>query len=137
VLRPHVAVDIGSRGPFDGCEIEGTYGRVWPDRFRSHDPVEIALTAAGRRYFADRAAARDLAAFVRSKRVQTIRKEPPEQARGDLDAAFPQLARSAIRIAAGSRLTFSERSTSGRKFSVTVANGRVVHENLRPYAFVF
>jgi len=38
--------------PFDGCEIQGGYGHVWPDRLSSHSAVEVAFTPAARRYFA-------------------------------------------------------------------------------------
>jgi hypothetical protein len=34
-------------------------------------------------------------------------------------------------------LRFSERSGTGKQFNVTVRNGRITTENLKPYAFVF
>lgn len=125
--------------PFDGCEIQGSAGHLWPDVNGSHSAVEIPFTAAGRRFFADRAAARDLALFVRGRRVHAIRREPAAQARRDLYAAYGQrLRRSAIRIAVdGADLTFSERSSTGELFTVVVRNGRIARKNLEPYAFVF
>jgi hypothetical protein len=139
-LQPVAALRIsGVKPPFDGCELSTAAGHRWPDRLDSHAPVEIPLTPAGRRYFADRAAARDLALFVRSARVQRIRKEPPAQALRDLRAVYAAgLARSAIRIAAQpGKLTFTETSPTGKRFVVVVAHGRIVRRNLEPYAKVF
>jgi hypothetical protein len=59
--------------PFDACELGGLYGHRWDDAFGTRNAVEIWLTASGRHYFNDRAAARDLAYFVRSGRAQRIR----------------------------------------------------------------
>ena len=113
-------------------------GHAWPDRFGSHAPAEVPLTTVGKTYFANRAAARDLAAFVRMRQVQQLRKKPPAQALRALRASYPDLARSSIHIvqtAAG--LTFSETSPTGKQFTVIVSNGRIVKHNLEPYAFVF
>ena len=65
---------------------------------------------------------------------------PAEAARAlrDLHAAYPALARSAIRIVAGpAKLTFSETSPTGKRFAVVIAKSRLVRQNLEPYAFVF
>ena len=62
--------------PYEGCEITGYYGRRWNDAFGTRALVEIPLSEAGRHFFNDRAAARDLAYFVRSGRVQRIRLSP-------------------------------------------------------------
>jgi len=121
--------------PFDGCEIQGSAGHLWPDKNHSHSAVEVPFTAVGRRYFADRAAARDLALFVRTGRVQRIRHEAPAKARHDLYAIY---GRRAIRISVnGLDLTFSERSPTGKVFTVVVRRGRIVRKNVEPYAFVF
>jgi hypothetical protein len=63
----------GFKGPYDGCELGGLYGHRWDDAFGTRNAVEIWLTARGRHFFNDRAAARDLAYFVRSGRAQRIR----------------------------------------------------------------
>ena len=73
-LRGNAIRIFGLARPYDGCEVEGGYGHTWPDRNHSHSAVEIALTPRGRRYFADRAAARDLALLVRSHAMQKIRR---------------------------------------------------------------
>ena len=66
-FTPKVGFDVNGVGtPFDGCDIEGSAGHLWPDKNGSHSVVEIAFTTAGRNFFADRAAARDLALFVRA-----------------------------------------------------------------------
>jgi hypothetical protein len=126
--------------PFDGCEVQASIGRTWPDPLDNHAAVEIAFTPAGRRFFADRAAARDLALFVRSRRMQQLRKEPAAQAKEHIEAAYSRnLAQSAIRITLISQTTlqFTETSPTGRKFHVTIRNGRIHDQNLKPYGFVF
>ena len=79
--------------PLDGCEIDSPRGHRWPDPLGSHSPIELAFTTKGRAYFADRAAARDLALFVRSGRMQRIRREPHPELLRDMNAAYgPELA---------------------------------------------
>jgi hypothetical protein len=140
-LAPRVGLRLSGVGrPVDGCEVQSSIGRRWPDRLHDHAAVEIPLTAAGRRYFADRAAARDLALFVRSARMHRLRREPAAAARRDILRAYGrQLAKSPIRITVvdSSTLRFTERSATGRTFTVTVRHGRIVAQNLKPYAFVF
>jgi len=142
-----VAVRIfGLSHPWDGCEIQGSYGHRWPDRNGSHSAVEIALTDKGRRYFADRAAARDLALFVRSAKMQRIRKltgaalirglAPYPIVRLGSPDASPALGKIGYAPTADG-VTFVERSGSGRRFVVEVRNRRIVGKKLRPYALVF
>lgn len=148
--RPHVAIrTFGLRTPFDGCEIQGTYGHTWPDRNESHSAVEIAFTARGRRFFTDRAAARDLALFVRSREMHRLRK----LGGGTLSAALTKRHGTAIarlpsanaplppnRIGYVIRpdgVTFIERSPTGRRFVVVVTRGRIARQNVKPLAFVF
>jgi hypothetical protein len=140
-LAPRVGLRLSGVGsPVDGCEIQSSIGRSWPDRLHDRAAVEIPLTAAGRRYFADRAAARDLGLFVRSARVHRLRREPAVAARRDIVRAYgTQLANSPLRITVvdPSTLRFSERSTTGRVFAVTVRRGHIAAQNLKPYALVF
>jgi hypothetical protein len=139
-FAPKVGFELnGVGGPVDGCEVQASIGHVWPDRLHNRAAVQIPLTAAGRSYFADRQAARDLALFVRSRRMHEIRTEPANQAKADILRVYgKQLAKSPITITATDHaFTFAERSTSGRTFSVTVRNGRIAAQNLTPYAFVF
>ncbi|MFL5925746.1 MAG: hypothetical protein ACJ77E_02275 [Gaiellaceae bacterium] len=129
----------GVGGPLDGCEVQASIGRTWPDSLGNHAAVEIPFTAAGRRFFADRAAARDVALFVRSRRMHRLRAEPPARALADIRRAYgKQLAGSRIRIeAVVGGLRCSERSPTGREFFVLVNGGKIARQNLKPYAFVF
>jgi hypothetical protein len=98
--------------------------------------VEIPLTPRGRRFFADRAAARDLALFVRSRRMQQIRKLDGAAFERALRSAYPRLGR--IQYTLTSRgVTFTETSSTGKRFEVVVRDGRIVRQNLKPYAVVF
>jgi hypothetical protein len=79
----------------------------------------------------------DLALFVRSRTVQRLRKLPPSKLRSALEARYgrsPGHIRYAIR---SDGVTFTESSTTGRRFVVVVRNGRIVRENVKPLAFVF
>ena len=79
--QPRLALRIaGLPVPFDGCEIQASYGHRWPDRFDSHSAVEVAFTERARRYFDDRAAARDLALFVRSGEMRPDTSEDRQRA---------------------------------------------------------
>jgi len=140
---------LGLETPIDGCEIRGTYGHRWPDRFDSHSPVEVAFTPAAKRYYLDRAAARDLALFVRSGKVQELRKlESTEREQAlrvefggsidflDAERARPDVGRIGVWID-DEGITFREISPTGRAFEVEVAGGRIVRENVDPLAMVF
>jgi hypothetical protein len=138
---PKVGFSLNGVGtPVDGCEVQASIGRTWPDRLHNRAAVEIPLTTKGSAYFADRQAARDLALFVRSRRLHQLRKEPSAQANADILRAYDKpLAHSSIKIAEvnPTTLQFTERSSTGKTFSVTVHNGRISKQNLKPYAFVF
>jgi hypothetical protein len=140
-FAPRVGFSLNGVGtPVDGCEVQASIGRTWPDRLHNRAAVEIPLTQKGSRYFADRAAARDLALFVRSRRMHQLRKEPSAQAKRDITRAYEkQLATSPIEVTVvnPSTIRFSETSTTGKRFTVTVRRGRIAHQNLKPYAFVF
>jgi hypothetical protein len=147
------AEKVGARfnnlGPLDGCDIQGSYGHRWPDKFGSHSAVEFAFTERGRRHFADRAAARDLALFVRRKDVKQIRRLAPAELERQLEASYGgqivELAEQMGRPPAGKigywigpeRTVFSRMSETGRRFSVEVEAGRIARHNLEKLAFVF
>jgi hypothetical protein len=145
-----VAIRIqGLRPPFMGCDIQGGYGHRWPDRLGGHSAVEVAFTPAGRRFFHDRATARDLSLFVRSRDVQRIRKLEGEALAtaiwgryGDaitrLDSPSAPLPPGRIGYAtAGNVTTFVERSPTGRSFRVRVADGRIAAQNMNELSLVF
>jgi hypothetical protein len=148
--QPTIAFVVhGFKPPFDGCELQGSYGHRWRDQYGTHSAVEVALTPRAHRYFANRAAARDLALFVRSRKTQQIRKNIGP----DLIAALRREYGSAVVVltsknatapvgavgvwASGSRTIFSEKSTVGVRFFVELENGKIVKESVRGLAFVF
>ncbi len=115
----------------------------------SHSAVEVAFSGRGRRYFADRAAARDLALFVRSHAQRQVRALAADAISARLARRYgasltrlprtgAQLAPSRIGYVVGERgVTFVERSTTGRRFVVVIEDGRIVRQNVRPLALVF
>ena len=125
--------------PLDGCEIDTGRGHRWPDKLNSHSPIEIAFTAKGRAYFQNRAAARDLALFVRSARMQKIRRQPAARLLRNMKAAYgPALARSHIHYTlTPTGITFTETANTGHTFRVTIKHGHIAHSNVAPYAKVF
>lgn len=140
---------FGVGTPFDGCEIQGSYGHRWPDRNGSHSAVEIAFTPAATRFYNDRAAARDLALFVRMRKVQRLRKltgAPLVRAlAAEFGTSIDGLGERGERPAPGrigywtspERTVFRRVSTTGRVFEVEVAKGRIARDNLGELAMVF
>jgi hypothetical protein len=155
-------VDLGSTparpggpaftAPYDGCEIGGLYGHRWNDAFGTRDAVEIWLTPAGRHFFNDRAAARDLAYFVRSGRVQKIRisatprpglewfvRRYPGRV-VEIASADARVPRHVIGFWIGKdTITFTATSSTGRRFFVVAKRGtlKLPSKNLGDLAFVF
>lgn len=139
----------GLATPFAGCEIQGSYGHRWPDRNGSHSAVEIAFTPAARRFFEDRAAARDVALFVRMRKVKELRKLSGSELVAALDAEFggaidrldaPNGRPAATRVGywpGADRTVFRRVSSTGRVFEVEVRDGKIVRDNLGELAMVF
>jgi hypothetical protein len=135
--------------PYDGCDIQGGYGHTWPDRNNSHSAVEVAFTARGRRFFEDRAAARDVALFARSPAMHRIRRlsgASLEQAlRERYGSQITRLSSPSASIPErrvgyaidGDSVTFVERSTTGRRFHVRFIGGHLHGQNVRPLALAF
>jgi hypothetical protein len=150
--EPTVAIrTFGIRRPFDGCEIQAGYGRLWPDKLGFHSAVEVPFTAAGRRFFSDRAAARDLALFLwRTPGIRQIRREStpafahwlrdrftPRVVELPSSSASPPPGRIGYRVT-DSGVLFRRLSPTGRVFTVVVGEkGGVLSENVKPLAFVF
>lgn len=146
-LADRVAIRLGGRmsPPFLGCEIEGTYGHRWPDRNGSHSAVEIAFTPAARTYFTDRAAARDLVLFVRSRTMHRLRRLTGSSLTDALRRTYgtnilatgsPPAGRIGY-TTSGDTTTFVETSRTGKRFYVRFTNGRLSGQNAKPYAYPF
>ena len=148
--RPPVAFKVsGVPTPFDGCDIQGTYGHRWRDGRGTHSLVEVPLTERGRRYFADRATARDLALFVRSRTTRELRTltgrrlvAALRRAYGDRVVVLPRADAlpppGLVGVhASGGRTVFSERSSTGNRLYVVLEQGKIVDDNVRGLAFVF
>lgn len=139
--------------PFDYCELGGTYGRYWNDEEGPHELVELPFTAMGRRYLDERATARDLAYFVRTKRLHRIRLAIHRGERGpsaqELARIFgPRLVPLASHDSTAPRgkvglwtdgklIVASELTPSGRRLYVTVRGTRIGATNIRDLAFPF
>jgi hypothetical protein len=152
VLPPN-ARRVRFRAPYDGCEIGGLYGHRWNDAFGTRTAVEIWLTASGRHFFNDRAAARDLAYFVRSRRVQQqIRlSTTPELGLGwyvnrypgrviELKSPGVTVAKDVIGVWIGTQtIVFTATSSTGRRFFVVATRGtyKLPRKNLGDLALVF
>ena len=80
-----------ARPPFDVCSVRGTYGQRWNDARGMHDTVEFSFTPLGRRFFAEKAAARDLALFLRTPEMRAIRKAMAREVptASEISARFP------------------------------------------------
>lgn len=146
----HVALRFFNLGtPFDGCEIRGSYGHRWRDRNGSHSAVEIPFTPAAERFFEDRATARDLALFVRMRKVQQLRRLTGAELVRALGSEFgtaldvldaPEGRPGSGRVGywpGAERTVFRRVSPTGRVFQVEVRNGKVVRDNLGELAKVF
>lgn len=137
------------RPPYLGCDIQGSYGHTWPDRLGGHSAVELPLSPAGRRFFQDRAAARDLALFLRSRTMHETRKLSGQALRQAIrthyGAAIAELGTPGetpttgqIGYATeGNATTFVTQSTTGRRFFVRIVDGHIKAQNVKPLAFVF
>jgi hypothetical protein len=129
--------------PFDGCTVTGQYGHTWNDAHGFHDAVEVPLTAAGRRYFVERAVARDIAWLARARVFHDIR-----YARQQLSApeVAPRLARRVVPMSGPSeaplvgrlglwigpnrRIVLAERAPTGRRFYLELRRGIIYRTNL-------
>jgi hypothetical protein len=139
--------------PYDYCEITGTYGRYWNDEEGTHELVEVPFTPVGRRYLDERATARDLAYFVRTRKMWRIRKAV---FRGESTPSAAELARRfgerVVPLASrdgtaslgkigvwtdGKLIVASELTPDGRRLFVTVRAMRIGATNIRQLSFTF
>ena len=129
--------------PFDGCTVAGTYGHTWNDAHGTHDTVEIALTPEGRRFYAERAAARDISWLARASRFREIR-----YARGPLSTeqvarrlgnhvvplasaeGTPPIGKLGVWVGNRRRIVLVERATTGRRLYLEIRRGIIYRTNL-------
>jgi hypothetical protein len=134
--------------PFAGCGVSATIGRRWNDPRGMHMPVEVPLTWAGRRFFGERAAAHDLAFFVRSNHINVFRRQLKRDPAARLPRARAIVAGLPDRVVAlsspadplragqigvwshGRKLVLATKAADGRRFSVVLQDGRVVQQHL-------
>jgi len=129
--------------PYDGCAITGQYGHRWNDARGFHDTAEIPLTAAGRRYFAERAAARDIAWLARARVFHDVRYarqqlSASEVARRlaqrvvamDSPSATPPQGRLGLWLGPNRRIVLAERAPTGRRLYLELRHGIIYRTNL-------
>ena len=143
-----------AKPPFDGCLVSGSYGRRWNDPRGTHSPAEIAFTATGRRFFDERAVARDLALFARSPKLAAARRSMKRGAAAPSAAALQRglparvvTLRSRTMLPGGGQigiwsdgrenLTLAARSAAGKRLFVDIRAGKIARHNLQGLAFVF
>jgi hypothetical protein len=139
--------------PFDACQVSGTYGRYWNDEEGTHELVEVPFNAIGRRYLDERATARDLAYFVRTRKLHRIRLAIH---RGEQGPSADELARlfgpRVVPLASrngtvpegkvgvwtdGKIIVASELTPAGRRLYVTVRGVLIGANNIRDLSFPF
>lgn len=123
---------------FDACQIGTGFGRNWLPRFDWHWPIEFPLTDRGRRFFEERAAAIELATFVRTGARGEARRAmkrggvaPPAERLVDPNRPYVAV------TSAGRRFRASTTASTGRRFYIEIERGRIGRKNVgRPLAFV-
>jgi hypothetical protein len=122
---------------YDACELGARFGRNWLPRFDWHWPIELPLTERGRRFFDERAAALELAHFVRNGARKRARRAMKRGAAAPPAASLRDPARPYIRVSAqGTRFTASLTASTGRRFFVEIDRGRIGRSNAKELAFV-
>lgn len=129
--------------PFDGCTLTGQYGHTWNDAHGTHDAVEVPLTTRGRRYFAERAVARDIAWLARARVFHDFRyAHAPISAQAvarrlgkhvvELSSPSSTPPTGKLGIWAGDRLrvVLVERAATGRRLYLELRDGIIYRTNL-------
>lgn len=133
----------GRTAPFDGCTATGTYGHSWNDAHGTHDAVEVPLTPRGRLYFAERAAARDIAWLARARIFHSIRyaRDPLSTTEVvgrlgnhtvalDEPGATPPIGKLGVWVGDNRRIVLVERATTGRRLYLDIRHGINYRTNL-------
>jgi hypothetical protein len=148
--KRRVGLQISFPTPIDACEITAGYGQRWPGKLGYHSFIEMPFTEAGRRFFEDQAAARDVSFFTRLTEMERLRRtsshlsaEEVRKSFGSSIAALPSRAATPPSGKIGywadsSGLLLRRVSSTGRRFEVVIGpKGGVVAHNLKPYAITF
>jgi hypothetical protein len=140
--------------PYDECSVRGHYGRRWDEHVGYHNAVEVPFNQLAERFFAEQAAARRLAYFVRSPKMLEIRRSMKAGARAPSSATIAlRFDESVVALSAsgetppadklgvwsdGARtIVASERADDGRRIYVTLVRGRRGARNTDELSFVF
>jgi len=134
---------FGLAAPVDGCTVAAMYGHTWNDAHGTHDLVEVPLTAKGRRYFVERAVARDIAWLARSRVFKAVRyAQQPFTSASAADylarrvdplarpTDTPPVGRLGIWLGPNRRIVLAERAPTGRRLFLELRNGVVYETNL-------
>jgi len=144
-VRARLSSGPGRRftAPFDGCIATGIYGHTWNDAHGTHDLVEVPLTAKGRGFFAERAAARDIAWLARARVFKAVRyaqrpftpataaaylAERVDPLEGPSDT--PPVGRLGIWLGPDRRIVVVERAPTGRRLFLELRRGVIYRTNL-------
>jgi hypothetical protein len=149
---PVISARLGSlpgttfAAPYDGCTLTGLYGRNWNDGRGTHDAVEVPLTPRGRRYFTERAIARDLTWLARARifydiRYGVARVDAAGAARhleGNVVALegphqTPPIGKLGIWMGPGRRIMLVERAPTGRRLYLELRRGITYRTNLSEF----
>lgn len=135
--------------PFDGCAITGMYGHTWNDAHGTHDAVEVPLTPAGRRYFVERAVARDIAWLARARVFHDIRYAQQQLSAADMaprladrvvplagPSETPPVGRLGLWLGPERRIVLAEQAPTGRRFYLELRHGVIYRTNLGELAGV-
>jgi hypothetical protein len=127
--------------PFDFCETNGIgEPQHWQEAGPPRELVEVPLTLLGRRYLDERAAARDLAFFIRAPNLRAARSAPEIARRlGDRVVPLPNRDGSAgagrVGVwSAGDTIVVSEKTREGRRLYVTIRGKTIGATNVRGLA---
>jgi hypothetical protein len=139
----HVRPYRSQSAPFDGCTATGRYGHSWNDAHGTHDLIEIPLTARGRRYFAERAVARDIAWLARARVFKVIRyardtlsttavvaRLGPHAVPLSDPAGTPPSGKLGVWSGGDRRVVLVERAPTGRRFFLELRRGILYRTNL-------
>ena len=129
--------------PLDGCTITGQYGHTWNDALGTHDPIEVPLSAKGRRFFTEQAVARDIAWLARARVFKAVRyaQRPFTSASAAAylakrvdplsgPSATAPVGHLGIWLGPDRRIVLVERAPTGRRLFLELRRGVIYRTNL-------